>query len=297
MNYYEHHLGDWAAATGHLSWDEDMAYTRLLRAYYHAERAIPQGQQYRLAKASTPAQRKAVDAVLDEFFDLRDGAYHQKRADEEIARYRAKSEKAKASINARWSRIKSEQGTNNGGNTTVSKTGYERTTDDIHRAPVPRHQTPDTNLHEREEVVGNPPTPPAAEPEPKAARKRAAAPDKPLDVAQQVWDDWLALRARKRAPVTQTVLDGARSEAHKAGMPLADFLAVWCMRGSQGLQADWLQADERRPAAGGTETFRERDDRLARERYLELVGRSPKPAATVVDVVDVVDAPARRQLA
>ena len=40
MNYYEHHLGDWAAATGHLTWDEDMAYTRLLRAYYHAERPI-----------------------------------------------------------------------------------------------------------------------------------------------------------------------------------------------------------------------------------------------------------------
>ena len=68
MNYYEHHLGDWAASTGHLSWDEDMAYTRLLRAYYHAERAIPGGQQYRLAKASTPAQRRAVDAVLAEFF-------------------------------------------------------------------------------------------------------------------------------------------------------------------------------------------------------------------------------------
>lgn len=294
MNYYEHHLGDWAAATSHLSWDEDMAYTRLLRAYYHAERAIPQGQQYRLAKAFTPAQRKAVDVVLDEFFELRDGAYHQKRADEEIARYRSRSEKAKASINARWNRIKGEQRTNNEGNTNVSENGYERTTDDIHRAPVPRHQTPDTNLQEREEVVGNPPNPPAAEPAPKAARKRATTLDKPPDVAQQVWDDWLALRARKRAPVTQTVLDGARSEAQKAGMPLADFLAVWCMRGSQGLQADWLQVDERRPAAGGAETFRERDERLARERYLELVGRSPKPAVTVVDVVD---APARRQLA
>lgn len=90
VNYYEHHLGDWAAATGHLTWDEDMAYTRLLRAYYHHEKAIPEGQQYRLAKASTPAQRKAVDQVLAEFFDLRDGHHHQKRADAEITRYREK---------------------------------------------------------------------------------------------------------------------------------------------------------------------------------------------------------------
>lgn len=96
MNYYEHHLGDWAAATSHLTWDEDMAYTRLLRAYYHAERAIPEGQQYRLAKAGTPAQRKAVDSVLAEFFTLSDGSYRQKRADAEIARYQAKEPEREA---------------------------------------------------------------------------------------------------------------------------------------------------------------------------------------------------------
>ena len=103
LNYYEHHLGDWAAATGHLTWDEDMAYTRLLRAYYHAERAIAEGQQYRLAKACTPAQRKAVDAVVLEFFTLVDGSFCQKRADAEIERFQDKQRKAKASANARWS--------------------------------------------------------------------------------------------------------------------------------------------------------------------------------------------------
>lgn len=103
MHYYEHHLGDFAAATGHLSWDEDMAYTRLLRAYYHHERPIPEQQAYRLARAATPAQRKAVDVVLAEFFVLVDGAHTQKRADAEIARYQDKQRKAKASADARWS--------------------------------------------------------------------------------------------------------------------------------------------------------------------------------------------------
>jgi uncharacterized protein YdaU (DUF1376 family) len=102
VNYYEHHLGDWAAATGHLTWDEDMAYTRLLRAYYHYERAIPDGQQYRLAKAATASQRKAVDQVLAEFFELREGHYHQKRADVEVARFQDKQRKAKASADIRW---------------------------------------------------------------------------------------------------------------------------------------------------------------------------------------------------
>jgi uncharacterized protein YdaU (DUF1376 family) len=105
VNYYEHHLGDWAAATGHLSWDEDMAYTRLLRAYYHHEKPIQKGQQYRMARASTPAQRRAVDAVIAEFFELDKAGecFRQKRADAEIERFQDKQRKAKASADARWS--------------------------------------------------------------------------------------------------------------------------------------------------------------------------------------------------
>ena len=69
--------------------------------------------------------------------------------------------------------------------------------------------------------------------------------DRPDDVDEQTWDDWLALRKSKRAPVTETVIRGARAESEKAQMSLQAFLRVWCTRGSQGLQADWLRPDER----------------------------------------------------
>lgn len=74
----------------------------------------------------------------------------------------------------------------------------------------------------------------------KGKRVRATLPAKPDDVADQVWADWLELRKAKRAPVTQTVIDGARREANKAGMSLDAFLREWCVRGSQGLRAAWL---------------------------------------------------------
>lgn len=98
MNYYEHHLGDYAAATAHLSWDEDMAYTRLIRAYYHHEKPIPADlrEACRLARATTPAQRRAVDTVLHEFFALHEDGWHQKRCDEEIERYQTKQPEAEA---------------------------------------------------------------------------------------------------------------------------------------------------------------------------------------------------------
>ena len=88
---------------------------------------------------------------------------------------------------------------------------------------------------------------PVREPKEKA-RERATAPSvlkKPEDVDQQIWDDWLQLRKGKRAAATQTVLTEARVQAEKAGLTLERFLAVWCARGSQALEADWLKPTER----------------------------------------------------
>lgn len=78
---------------------------------------------------------------------------------------------------------------------------------------------------------------------PKTPRKRE--PPCPDGVTEGTWADWLTLRKAKRAPVTETVVREAGAEAQKAGMSLEAFLRVWCARGSQGLQADWLKPSER----------------------------------------------------
>lgn len=77
------------------------------------------------------------------------------------------------------------------------------------------------------------------------ARKRATPPARPDGVDESTWRDWLALRKAKKAPVTETVLREAEREAGKAALPLTRFLEIWCARGSQGLQAEWLRPDER----------------------------------------------------
>ena len=102
MHFFQHHIGDYAKDTSHLTWDEDMAYTRLLRAYYAKEAPIPEAETYRLARASTRGQRGAVDAVLKEFFNLGPDGWHNKRADEEIVVSREKSERARDSANKLW---------------------------------------------------------------------------------------------------------------------------------------------------------------------------------------------------
>lgn len=94
MNYYEHHIGDYAAATAHLSLIEDAIYSRLLRRYYLDEAPLPADAAVcvRLAGARTAEEREAAEAVINEFFPVSDvdGLRHNKRADAEISAYRAK---------------------------------------------------------------------------------------------------------------------------------------------------------------------------------------------------------------
>lgn len=89
MNYYEHHLGDYAKDTGHLSMLEHGAYRILLDHYYSTEAGIPEGQVYRLARARSEDEKAAVDVVLEEFFALVKGIWMNRRAERELERYAA----------------------------------------------------------------------------------------------------------------------------------------------------------------------------------------------------------------
>lgn len=231
MNYYEHHIGDYAAATGHLSLIEDAVYTRMLRRYYLTEAPLPADVQQvmRLVGARLPEECAAVEAVLGEFFNLSDDGWHQKRADEDIAKFREKRAKAQSSAAARWA----DKPSVSERNATAMRTHTERNA----------HQTPDTS-NQKEQKKG-----------------RASAPACPEDVEPQTWVDWLALRKAKRATASETVIREARKEAAKAGMTFTDFLAAWCRRGSQGFEADWIKPSDRAragpaPAHGG---FDQRD--------------------------------------
>lgn len=94
MHYFEHHIGDYAAATSHLSLVEDAVYSRMLRRYYLTESPLPADwrQVVRIVGARTDEETEAVKAVLSEFFTLTDDGYRQKRADEVIAEYHDRQE-------------------------------------------------------------------------------------------------------------------------------------------------------------------------------------------------------------
>jgi uncharacterized protein YdaU (DUF1376 family) len=83
---------------------EDAAYRRLLDVYYATEKPLPadSAKVCRLVRARSLAERKAVDAVLAEFFSLEPEGWRNKRADLEIAKANAKADKARESAAYRW---------------------------------------------------------------------------------------------------------------------------------------------------------------------------------------------------
>jgi len=245
MNYYEHHLGDYAQATAHLSFVEDAAYSRLIRKYYAQEKPLPADLAItqRLVGARTKEEREAVEVVLSEFFELRDDGWHNRRCDEEIERYREKQAKAKRSAEARWNR--EPQHTERNAN--AMRTHSEGNA----------HQTPDTN-HQ---------TPVSS-----STKKKGTPVGKPVDVSEEVWASFLTVRKAKKAAVTDLAILGLRREAVKAGIDLEQAITVCCERGWAGFKAEWWVKDNK-PAQRQAESFYERDQRLKRERWEEMTGR------------------------
>jgi len=95
MNYYPHNIGDYAAATRHLSLLEHGVYRSLLDLYYLDEQPLPAdpGKLCRLVAARGEEEKAAVRIVAEEFFQVVDGLLRHKRCDAEIAQYQLMAER------------------------------------------------------------------------------------------------------------------------------------------------------------------------------------------------------------
>lgn len=109
---------------------------------------------------------------------------------------------------------------------------------------------------------------------PETRSDKLPAPD---GVSDSVWTDFLRIRKAKRAPMTDTALDGIRQEADKAGLTLQEALQVCCARGWQGFKADWL-ADQKR---GVSQT-------IASQRLQQAQDFAPGIAASSMTYIDEV---------
>jgi len=94
MHYYQFNIGDYVSHTRHLSPIEDIAYRRLLDAYYLSERPLNSGLASVARQIGLREYEQEVGLVLEEFFVLGEDGWTSNRADKEIAHFHSKIEQA-----------------------------------------------------------------------------------------------------------------------------------------------------------------------------------------------------------
>ena len=70
--------------------------------------------------------------------------------------------------------------------------------------------------------------------------KRSKPATRPDDIPEQLWQDWCDHRRRKRASMSQTVVDSLRRKAEQAEITLAQALEIQLTNGWQGFETHWL---------------------------------------------------------
>lgn len=292
MNYYKFNIGDYAAATRHLSMLEHGAYRLLLDVYYTAEQPLPADVKAAARKAGARSKEEiaAVEVVLGEFFELTPAGWIQGRCDVEIALYQAKAETNRV-VGKRGGRPKKETQTVSVGNPEITQTVSEtnpHVTLNTNQEPLTINQEPvDTHTA----VVGE------GGERPNLSVSRQAAicmviKSEGIGSVNPQHPDLLAL-VEQGADVGHFA--SAAKVAKERGKGFAYLLGV-----VKGQMADAVQlaqsskAPEAFAAARSNqpESFKERDDRNARARWEEMTGRIhpdnlPAAPTNVELVVDI----------
>ena len=212
MHYYKRNIGDYHKKAGRLSMLEHGAYTLLIDACYDRERFPTLEEAIDWTWAHSAEERKAVEFVLRKFFILADGLYVQDRIREEIEAYRQKGITNKRIAVEREERRRAEKNASS----TMRAQGVNESSP---------NQEPLTINHKP--ITSN-------------QLDYSCWPQQP---AQQTLDDWMAMRKRLKANVSQTVINRFASELKKAvqfGYSV-DFCLQECVtRNWRGFEVQWL---------------------------------------------------------
>jgi uncharacterized protein YdaU (DUF1376 family) len=98
IKFYPRYIGDYQRDTGDLTLAQHGAYCLLLDHFYAQSATVPLNRVglYRLLRAKTKWDKRAIDFVLEKFFTVENGMLRHKRAELELARISERGDRARA---------------------------------------------------------------------------------------------------------------------------------------------------------------------------------------------------------
>ncbi len=232
MHYYQFNISDYQSHTKHLTPIEDICYRRLLDWQYMHEEPISTDINAVCRLLMLKDYSTDVKQVLNEFFILTEEGWVNSRAFEEIELFHDKSKKASEAGKASAAKRLLKNGSTNNQQDTNKN---ERSFNDCSTTVQPTiNQEPITIKPSKEKIIKK-----EIEPELKKLLH---------DVEDQVIKDFSILRKQKKAPITESAVNGLRREAAIAGIDLQTALIACCQNGWQGFKAEWYQKAQAPPA-------------------------------------------------
>ncbi len=149
MHYYQFNIGDYASSTQHLDPIEDIAYRRMLDLYYSKESPLPKDIDKIARLIRMRSHQDSIAIVLEEFFCKEKDGYHNKGANKALEKVYKKSEAAKKSAEARWSKNKDLDVCERNAN--ASETQCENNADGM----LPNTQYPIPNTQDKDLLVSS----------------------------------------------------------------------------------------------------------------------------------------------
>ena len=226
MHYYQFNIGDYASHTSRLTLMEDLAYRRMIDLYYLNEQPLIGCVADVAREIGLSEHVNSVDYVLGKFFNKSETGFSQKRIDLEIKKYKSnaknKSKAGKASAKARQAKASREV-------TPVKQTLNTEPTHEqlnINQEPITNNQEPITNKVTKDIVTSVP----------KFDFKKELL---LLGVDNQILDDWLVVRKKKRASNTKTALKLIITEITKTGLMVNDAIEYAASKSWSGFKAQW----------------------------------------------------------
>ena len=243
MHFFNFHIGDWSKATAHLTHQETAIYLSLICYYYDQELPIPLQVDPVIRKLRLQKNKAIVVALLGEFFKKTQDGWRHERCDSELAEIYDKSEKARHAAEVRWQSKRNADAMQ-----THSERNADGMLDECHPIPITHNPIPTTH----NPVSGKPL---------KAPLDYSSWPTMP---EQQTLADWIAMRKRIKADVSQTVINNFSKEfwlAHQSGITVDECLSECIASNWRGFKFTWLKNREVSNAANQRPTHQTRGER------------------------------------